>query len=69
MFLPVVDTGAIEAHRLMTNSWVPLPAFWGGYLLIPHAVEFWAGRPDRLHDRVESRRGADGSWHRRRLQP
>jgi pyridoxamine 5'-phosphate oxidase len=48
---------------------VPLPPTWGGYLLIPHAVEFWESRADRLHDRVEYRRGADGSWHRRRLQP
>jgi len=48
---------------------VPLPPFWGGYRLIPHLVEFWEGRADRLHDRVEYRRGADGSWHRRRLQP
>ncbi len=48
---------------------VPLPAFWGGYLLIPHFVEFWSGRPDRLHDRVEYRRGVDGAWGRRRLQP
>jgi pyridoxamine 5'-phosphate oxidase len=40
---------------------VPLPPTWGGYLLIPRA--------DRLHDRVEYRRGADGTWHRRRLQP
>ena len=48
---------------------VPLPPFWGGYLLIPHLVEFWESRPDRLHDRVEYRRGADGSWHPRRLQP
>ena len=48
---------------------VPLPPFWGGYLLIPHVVEFWESRSDRLHDRVEYRRGADGSWHPRRLQP
>ncbi len=48
---------------------VPLPATWGGYLLIPRVAEFWESRPDRLHDRVEYRRGADGSWHRRRLQP
>ena len=48
---------------------VPLPEMWGGYLLIPRNVEFWESREDRLHDRVEYRRGADGSWHRRRLQP
>lgn len=48
---------------------VPLPPFWGGYLLVPHSVELWESRIDRLHDRVEYRRGADGSWHRRRLQP
>jgi pyridoxamine 5'-phosphate oxidase len=48
---------------------IPLPPFWGGYVLLPHAVEFWESRTDRLHDRVEYRRGADGSWHARRLQP
>jgi pyridoxamine 5'-phosphate oxidase len=42
---------------------------WGGYLLVPRTVEFWESREDRLHDRVEYRIGADGSWHRRRLQP
>lgn len=48
---------------------VPLPPMWGGYLLLPHVVEFWESGPDRLHDRVEYLRGGDGSWHPRRLQP
>lgn len=48
---------------------VPLPSHWGGYRLIPEAYEFWVSRPDRLHDRVEYRRGPDGAWVRRRLQP
>lgn len=48
---------------------IPLPPTWGGYLIAPGTVEMWESREDRLHDRVEYRRGADGSWHRRRLQP
>ena len=48
---------------------VPLPRGWGGYVLLPRAIELWESRPDRLHDRLEYRRGADGSWHPRRLQP
>jgi pyridoxamine 5'-phosphate oxidase len=48
---------------------VPLPPHWGGYRLMPEAYEFWVSRPDRLHDRVEYRRGPDGGWVRRRLQP
>jgi len=48
---------------------IPLPPTWGGYLISPRTVEFWESRSDRLHDRVEFRRGGDGSWHPRRLQP
>jgi len=48
---------------------LPLAPMWGGYLIVPRTVEFWESRADRLHDRVEYRRGGDGSWNRRRLQP
>jgi pyridoxamine 5'-phosphate oxidase len=47
---------------------VPLPPFWGGYLLAPATIEFWESRPDRLHHRVEHRRSASG-WEQRLLQP
>jgi pyridoxamine 5'-phosphate oxidase len=48
---------------------VPRPEFWGGYRLVPDAVEFWQGRPDRLHDREHFLRGGDGSWRSERLSP
>ena len=48
---------------------VPLPANWGGYRLRPEAVEFWQGRPSRLHDRFSYVRQADGSWKIERLAP
>jgi pyridoxamine 5'-phosphate oxidase len=47
---------------------VPRPPFWGGYRLKPSSIEFWFGRPDRLHDRVRySRNGRD--WKIERLYP
>ena len=45
------------------------PAHWGGYRVIPEKIEFWQGRPSRLHDRFVYTRGADGAWSRQRLQP
>jgi len=47
----------------------PRPPFWGGYRLHPDAIEFWQGRPSRLHDRLRYVRGADGSWRIERLSP
>jgi len=45
------------------------PEVWGGYRVVPDAVEFWQGRPNRLHDRILYTRQADGTWTRQRLSP
>jgi pyridoxamine 5'-phosphate oxidase len=54
-----------EQHR---DHEVPLPPFWGGYILRPESLEFWQGRPDRLHDRLRYRREGE-SWVIERLAP
>ena len=48
---------------------VPLPPFWGGYVVAPNEIEFWQGRPDRLHDRFRYTRQKDGLWLIERLAP
>jgi len=47
---------------------VPLPDFWGGYVVAPQTVEFWQGRPSRLHDRFRYTR-KDARWRLERLAP
>lgn len=47
---------------------IPLPEHWGGYRVVPEEIEFWQGRPSRLHDRLQYIR-KDGVWQRRRLSP
>jgi pyridoxamine 5'-phosphate oxidase len=48
---------------------VTRPPHWGGYRLVPDAIEFWQGRPNRLHDRIRYRRLEDGRWLIERLSP
>lgn len=48
---------------------VPRPGYWNGYRLIPDSIEFWQGRPNRLHDRLRYMLLEDGSWAIERLAP
>ena len=59
---------AMEEARRRHGDNPPRPPHWGGYRLLPRAIEFWQGRSDRLHDRLRytSRHGV---WVRERLAP
>jgi pyridoxamine 5'-phosphate oxidase len=58
-----------EMKRKFGEGQVPLPSFWGGYRVVPREIEFWQGRPSRLHDRFLYTRQPGGSWDIARLAP
>jgi pyridoxamine 5'-phosphate oxidase len=62
-----LDTALAAADARYPDD-IPRPPYWGGFVLRPDVVEFWTGRPDRLHDREEFRREGEG-WRSRRLSP
>src|SRR5881296_4458145 len=65
----VLDARMAEMSERFGHQPIPLPPHWGGYRLKPDVIEFWQGRPNRLHDRFRYIRLADGSWQIDRLAP
>ena len=63
-----IDKRYAEAEARFSGGEIPLPPFWGGYRVVPDAIEFWQGRENRFHDRIRYERTADG-WTRTRLAP
>ena len=65
----VLDARMAEMTERFRNKRIPSPPHWGGYRLKPDIIEFWQGRPNRLHDRFRYTEQADGSWQIDRLAP
>jgi pyridoxamine 5'-phosphate oxidase len=64
-----LDERLLDAEARFEDEDVPRPPFWGGFRLVPEAVEFWEGRVNRLHDRQRFERAPDGGWRCARLSP
>ena len=64
----VLEQKLVELQKNYSNATVPLPEHWGGFRVVPNRIEFWQGRPSRLHDRLVYVQ-ADGSWEIKRLSP
>jgi pyridoxamine 5'-phosphate oxidase len=66
----VIDEWVASATARFEGGDVPRPPFWGGYRIVPLTIEFWQGRPDRLHDRIRYRRSSpEEAWVVERLSP
>ncbi|HJQ96900.1 MAG TPA: pyridoxamine 5'-phosphate oxidase [Candidatus Polarisedimenticolaceae bacterium] len=63
-----LDARFAEIEKRFQGRDVPRPTHWGGFRIVPHTIEFWQGRRDRLHDRIVFRREGD-RWARSRLSP
>ena len=60
---------ATELEKKYVHAEIPRPLHWGGYLVKPVSIEFWQGRPNRLHDRLLYTLLEDGNWGVERLAP
>ena len=64
-----LEEGLEALEREYEGKEIPRPAFWGGYLVRPVSLEFWQGRPNRLHDRIRYELQEDWNWKMERLAP
>ena len=65
----VIEQRVAELSEEYAGREIPRPAYWGGFRVVPESIEFWQGRPNRLHDRLRYRREDDGVWVIERLSP
>jgi pyridoxamine 5'-phosphate oxidase len=65
----VLEENLKKLEKKYENKEIPRPDYWGGFIVKPVSVEFWQGRPNRLHDRLRYRLLDELDWKRERLAP
>ncbi len=65
----IIETNIANYALQFTGGEIARPPHWGGYIVIPAVIEFWQGRPNRLHDRIQYSKTENGSWKIERLAP
>ena len=64
-----LETKLIELEEEYKDKEIPRPKFWGGFIVKPIEIEFWQGRPNRLHDRIRYQLDNEYNWIIKRLSP
>jgi pyridoxamine 5'-phosphate oxidase len=64
-----IEQNILQYQQKFESAEIERPPHWGGYIVIPTVIEFWQGRPSRLHDRLQYSKMQDGSWKIERLAP
>jgi pyridoxamine 5'-phosphate oxidase len=65
----VIEQNILQYQQKFDSVEIERPPHWGGYIVIPTVIEFWQGRPSRLHDRLQYSKMENGSWKIERLAP
>ncbi|HTD99645.1 MAG TPA: pyridoxamine 5'-phosphate oxidase [Mucilaginibacter sp.] len=65
----ILDKKWQQAEAEYLDKDIPKPSYWGGYILKPRLIEFWQGRPSRLHDRILYKKIDNKNWKKVRLAP
>ena len=64
-----IEKNILKYEEQFGGTEIARPPHWGGYIVVPTVIEFWQGRPSRLHDRMQYSKVQDGSWKIERLAP
>ena len=64
-----LENNTLKYQQQFSNKPVKRPPHWGGYVVKPISIEFWQGRPSRLHDRIQYTLSENGGWEIDRLAP
>lgn len=65
----VLNSNLEKFEQQFENKEIPRPSHWGGYIVKPHYIEFWQGRPNRMHDRIRYQLQENFEWKIERLAP